>query len=167
MTVPRRAFLATAATLALAPRVARAADVAAVKIAGTNSESASNVFYALELGLFEKNGVHVDLQTFSNSGAYADGIVSGTFDIGAVSTGSIGLAHEHGIPFVLLANGGIYSDSSPTTYLCVARGSPIRTAADFNGRRSRFQRCATLPRSQSWDGSSTTVGITTGSTSSR
>jgi NitT/TauT family transport system substrate-binding protein len=132
--IPRREFITSAAALTLAPAVARAADVATVKIAATISESASDVFYAVELGLFKKNGLDVELQTLSNSGAYANGIISGSFDVGAVSTGSVVLAHERNVPFLVLANGGVYSDKSPQTYLCVGRGSPIQTAADFKGK---------------------------------
>lgn len=134
MTVPRREFLTTAAALTFAPVAASAADTTPVKIATTASESASNVFYAMDLGFFAKNGLDVDLQILSNSGAYASGIISGAFDVGAISTGSVVVAHERNLPFLVLANGGIYTDASPTTYLCVVRGSPIRMAADFKGK---------------------------------
>jgi NitT/TauT family transport system substrate-binding protein len=134
MPLPRREFIAAAAALTFAPKAARAADVVPVKIATTASESASNVLYATELGFFTKNGLDVDLQLLSNSGAYASGIVSGAFDVGSISAGSVVVAHERNLPFLVLANGGIYSDASPTTYLCVVRGSSIRTAADFKGK---------------------------------
>jgi NitT/TauT family transport system substrate-binding protein len=134
MSLQRREFLAATAALTFVSEAANAADLASVKIATTASESASNVFYAMELGFFTKNRLDVDLQVLSNSGAYATGIISGSFDVGAISTGTVVVAHERNLPFVVLANGGVYSDASPTTYLCVVRGSPIRTAADFKGK---------------------------------
>jgi NitT/TauT family transport system substrate-binding protein len=134
MIVSRNTFLGSAAAVVLTPAVALGADLIPVKIAATASESASNVFYAMDLGFFKDNGIDAELQLLSNSGVYANGIVSGTFDIGAVSAGSLVLAHEHNIPFQVLANGGIYSSRSPQTFLCVGRTSPIRAAADFKGK---------------------------------
>ena len=120
--------------MTVAPRLGQAADLTPVKIAGTYSESASNVLYALEGGFFKQNGIDVALQAFSGSGAYANGILSGSFDVGSISTGSIVLAHDRNVPFVVIANGGVYSHTAPNTYLCVLKGSPIRTATDFKGK---------------------------------
>jgi NitT/TauT family transport system substrate-binding protein len=134
VTLSRSIFLGGTAALALTPGVARGADGIPVKIAATASESASNVLYAADLGFFKENGIDAELQLLANSGVYANGIVSGTFDIGAVSAGSVVVAHERNIPFQVIANGGVYSSTSPQTFLCVGRNSSIRTASDFKGK---------------------------------
>lgn len=134
----RRAFLAgsgaVAGAFATSSRASVAADLTPVKIAATASESASNVFYAQDLGFFRDHGLDVQLQLLGSSGAYVNGIISGTFDVGAVASGSLVTAYCRGLPFALVANGGVYSAATPQTMLFVARASSLRTAADFKGK---------------------------------
>lgn len=134
----RRTFLAgsvaAAGTIAASSRASSAADLTPVKIAATASESASNVFYAQDLGFFRDHGLDVQLQLLRNSGAYVNGIISGTFDVGAVASGSLVTAYGRGLPFALVANGGVYSAATPQTMLFVPHGSALRTAADFKGK---------------------------------
>jgi NitT/TauT family transport system substrate-binding protein len=115
-------------------RGAAAAELAPLRIATNVSESAANCYFAQEQGFFKDQGIDAHVESFASSGAYANGIVSGTFDIGAVASGSLVSAHTKGIPFVLLANGGVYNYQSPTTMLVVAKDSLLRNAADFKGK---------------------------------
>lgn len=130
----RRSVLAGVLVAAAAGRgrPARAADH--VHLATNLSESASNAFFADELGFFRDQGIQAQIDTFASSGLYASGVIGGTYDIGAVEAGSLAASHAKGIPLVLLANGGVYNAASPQTMLLVTKDSPITKAADFNGK---------------------------------
>ncbi|HEY5350347.1 MAG TPA: ABC transporter substrate-binding protein, partial [Candidatus Lustribacter sp.] len=43
-------------------------------------------------------------------------------------------AHVRGLPFSMVAGGGLYSTKSPTTVLAVAKNAPFKTAKDLNGK---------------------------------
>lgn len=113
---------------------ADAADLVPIRVASTNSESGANGFFADEQGFFKEQGIEAHIQLFRSSGAFANGIISGSVDVGAVATGSLVTAFSKGLPFVLLANGGIYNSASPQTMLVVLRDAPIKTAADLKGK---------------------------------
>src|SRR5580658_4537820 len=117
MKVSRRSLLALALGGAVAARARPARAAESVHVATNLSESASNVFYADELGFFRAHGIDVRIDTFASSGQYANGIIGGTYDVGAIEAGSLAASHLKGIPLVLLANGGVYKASSPQTML--------------------------------------------------
>lgn len=132
----RRSLLRVAfATLAAGrARPARGAALDRVHVATNLSESASNVFFANELGFFRDQGLDAQIDTFASSGQYANGVVGGTYDVGAIEAGSLAASHAKNIPLVLLANGGVYNAASPQTMLLVANDSPISKATDFKGK---------------------------------
>jgi NitT/TauT family transport system substrate-binding protein len=70
-----------------------------------------------------------------NSGpAIAAAVGGGDIDFGASNMVTLALAHERGVPFVLVAPGGAYVAKDPSTKIVVAKGSPIKTAADLSGK---------------------------------
>jgi NitT/TauT family transport system substrate-binding protein len=66
--------------------------------------------------------------------AVAAGVAGGSYGIGNSSLVSLISAHSRGLPFVLIAAGGLYRARNPTIGLLVKRDSPIRTAGDLNGK---------------------------------
>jgi ABC-type nitrate/sulfonate/bicarbonate transport system substrate-binding protein len=118
----------------LGTRSGRAADLTPLHIATNVSESAANAYFAEDQGFFKEQGLDAKIDSFASGGQYTNGIVSGSFDVGAVGCGSLVSAHAKGIPFVLLANGGIYNFESPQTMLVVAKGSTLKNAIDFRGK---------------------------------
>jgi NitT/TauT family transport system substrate-binding protein len=107
---------------------------ATLKVATTPLDSGAEVYYAQELGLFKKAGLTVQISSLSNGSAVAAGVASGAIDIAQGSIPSLAAAHDRGIPFVLVAPGGLYSSKSPTSALVVSKDSPIRTARDLAGK---------------------------------
>jgi NitT/TauT family transport system substrate-binding protein len=61
-------------------------------------------------------------------------VQGGTYDIGQTSVAAIAIAHEHDIPFVMIAPGAAYSSKTPTSELLVSSTSTIHTAADLVGK---------------------------------
>ena len=127
-----RGFGAVVAASTVGEWSARPAHAATpLKIASALSESSANGYYAQELGLFKQQGLDATLELFASSGLFSSALLSGTYDVGAVDSGALVTAHPKGIPFVILANAGMYNFDAPNTMLCIAKESPIRTATDF------------------------------------
>lgn len=135
----RRTLLARGAALAAlaaAPRAAFAADapLVPVTVASTPDDTFVAVLYAVRSGMFRAAGLDVRISPQSTSGAaIAAAVLSGTFDIGKSSLTSLLIAHQKGIPFVLIAPGTLYDAKTPYGLLIVPRDSTAKTGKDLNG----------------------------------
>jgi NitT/TauT family transport system substrate-binding protein len=58
----------------------------------------------------------------------------GSIDIGVGDATELANGVSRGLPFVLIAGGGLYTSSTPTTTLCVAKSSTIAKASDLEGQ---------------------------------
>lgn len=139
MTEPRLSrsdWLAAAAAGAatLAARPARAQAPALVRIGTSASEANADVFYAVDQGYFDRVGLAVDVKVLLNGPAIAAAMVGGSLDVGSSSPFVFMNAFRHGLPFTMIAPGAIYESALPGTLLCVAAGSPIKTAKDLAGK---------------------------------
>ena len=134
MSVSRRHALAGAAAALAFPSVARAQTLVQLKLAGVPEDSITPALYADQAGLFKRYGLGVNISPERSGAAIASGIAGGAFDIAKSSLTSLLVAHTKGVPFVLVAAGGVYSSSSPIVGLLVKADSPIKTAADLNGK---------------------------------
>jgi ABC-type nitrate/sulfonate/bicarbonate transport system substrate-binding protein len=115
-----------------APSIAQ--DDATIVIAGTANDSGGEIFYAKDLGLFEKAGLKVDVQAFNNPGATAAGVVGGTLTVAAMTVPGIAAARESGLPIKIIAPSSIYSSAMPTSGIIVLKNSAIKKASDLNGK---------------------------------
>ena len=133
----RRTFLHAAglgaAALALPVR-STAQTLPAVKVASLSIDLYAEGYYAQELGLFKKAGLNVDLQTFTNGGTATQAVTAGACDLGIANTVSVANATLRGLSLAIIAGGGLYSTNAAATALCVAAGSPLRTAKDLEGK---------------------------------
>jgi NitT/TauT family transport system substrate-binding protein len=134
----RRRFLAgsvTVAGLAVAHAVPSAAQAPmSIDAAGTLNDTAALLFYAADMGFYEKAGLHVNVTTLNNSGAISTAIASNAVQIGSFAISVGALARDHGVPLVLVAPAGLYLSTTPTSGLIVAQDAPYRKAADLNGK---------------------------------
>jgi NitT/TauT family transport system substrate-binding protein len=124
--------LAIAFGLAIGPSSAQTADP--ILIAGTANDSGGEVFYAKDLGLFEKAGLNVTVQALNNPGATIAGVIGGTLTAGSLTIPGIAAAREKGLPVKILAPSSIYSSAMPTSGIIVLKNSPIKKASDLNGK---------------------------------
>ena len=134
--IPRRIWIASAAALLaapLAPRQARAQAVT-VRMATSPAESYAQPFYALEAGIFAKNGIDAQVQLLGTGAAVSAALAGGSIDVGVGTIVSIASAVERGVPFVMIAPAQLTTPSAPTALLCVAKNSGIQTAKDFEGK---------------------------------
>jgi ABC-type nitrate/sulfonate/bicarbonate transport system substrate-binding protein len=137
MHLSRSAVLSgTAAALAAAlskPARALAASPEIV-ISGSANEAAGNAFYANDLGYFQKAGLNVKLTVLTTAAPMVAAVVSGSVAISGIPIPQIALARAKGIPIVMIAPGALYMSTVPTNALIALKDSPLKQAADLNGK---------------------------------
>jgi ABC-type nitrate/sulfonate/bicarbonate transport system substrate-binding protein len=126
--------LALAIGTLTSPTVTGAQTLATLKVAATANDTFAEAYYALDMGFFKKEGLDVNLQTFANGAAVSTAVAGGAADVGISNPVGLAGAFSHGAPFTLVAGGGMYATSAPTTVMCVAKDSPLRSAKDFEGK---------------------------------
>jgi NitT/TauT family transport system substrate-binding protein len=134
----RSRFSTVAVWLALAvlvlPSAGGSQTLPSLRVAATANDTFAEAYYALDMGFFKKEGLNVDLQTFANGAAVTTAVAGGAADVGISNPVGLAGAFSHGAPFVIIAGGGMYSTNAPTTVMCVAKDSPLKTAKDFEGK---------------------------------
>jgi len=129
------ALLSMAAAVA-APAVLRAQTPVKLRVIATPFDASGPVFYAKDLGYFDKAGLDVDIVTPQNPGITVSAVAGGSIDIGYINITQVELAFAKGIPLRIL----VPSSMSTTNVgpqgdaIMVAKNSPIRTAKDFEGK---------------------------------
>ena len=117
------------------PRIAAAQSAPTVIRLGTAPvESYSLVFYGVERGFFKAANLDVQIQSFNGGGGVMAAAAGGALDMGCANVGAQANAHIRGLPFWMIAGGGLYSSKSPTTVLAVAKNAPFKTGKDLNGK---------------------------------
>jgi NitT/TauT family transport system substrate-binding protein len=115
-------------------RVALAQDASAIRIGLPYAEPSGPAYYAQELGLYKKAGLNVELVQLQNGVAIAAGVIGGTVDIGASQILSLAVARLRGVPFVMIAAGGLWDAAHPNAGLIVAPNAPLARGRDLAGR---------------------------------
>jgi NitT/TauT family transport system substrate-binding protein len=130
------AALAVALTLLLAASAHAGAqsDTDQITVAAPPNDSSAEVFYAADMGFCAKAGLNVKVQAMNNAGAITPAVISGAITIGNLTVPSIALAHEKGVPITIIAPASVYSSAAPTSGIIVLKTSPLRKAADLNGK---------------------------------
>jgi len=133
-TCTRGSFIALSGAALAAPSFAGAADLTAIKMAGVPEDSATTVLYGIQSGLFKPYGLDVDMQPQHNGPSVMSGVVGGSYQVGKSSTPPLIAAFSKGLPFTIIMPAGIYDTRAPIASLLVASDSPIKKAADLNGK---------------------------------
>ena len=135
MTVSRSAFIGGLAAAAIFPCAAGAQTLATLRATSAIDDPATPFLYAMESGLFRKNGLDATLERATSGAASAAAVVGGSFEVGKASVISFLSAHVHNLPIVAVAAAGDYDASRPpTAALAVKPDAPIRSGADLNGK---------------------------------
>jgi NitT/TauT family transport system substrate-binding protein len=135
--ISRSGFLAgtagaTAAAVVATRRPAQAAT--AVAVAASPADDLTPVVYALQSGLFERNGLDVHLDKLTSGSAVAAAVASGTYAIGKSSLTGLLIARDKGVPFTLIAPAAIYDSATAVGGMIVANDSAVRTGHDFENQ---------------------------------
>jgi NitT/TauT family transport system substrate-binding protein len=124
----RSAFVSTlGATFAsLVPSGVRAqsASPAVTRIGVAPVEVCAEAFYGVDLGIFRKAGLDVELQFFPSPGSISTALAGNAIDVGLFDSVGLIAAHSHNLPIVFLAPGKLYEDSSPEIGIVVRSDGP-------------------------------------------
>lgn len=123
---------AVAAVASLSP--VRAQEIEKVRIVGVPTDDMTPIFYAIGSGLYRRAGLDVEVVTANSGTASTVAIVAGAYELGKGSPMASLLAHARGLPLTIVANGALWMPKRPFNLVLTASDSPVRTAADCNGR---------------------------------
>jgi NitT/TauT family transport system substrate-binding protein len=130
----RSALLGLTAAIA-APRVAlRAQGLTKLRTLALPVDQCGALFYAKELGYFERAGLDVDLSFPTDYGAVISATVGGSADISYGIIVALEQAFAAGLPITIVAGAAINDQRHPNNYFIVAKDSPIKSARDLNGK---------------------------------
>jgi NitT/TauT family transport system substrate-binding protein len=131
----RQTFVAgAAAALAAVPLIGRAADPVVIRAGTIPADVTAVITYAANLGYFKNAGLDVQISMMQSGPVIAPAVIGGSLDVGAANVGSISGAHERGLPLLIFAPGAAETPASATDVIMVKTDSPIKTAADMNGK---------------------------------
>jgi NitT/TauT family transport system substrate-binding protein len=133
--IVRAVPIVLAIALASVPVAGRAQQRPAVRIAVAAVETAAAVYYAQDLGYFDRAGLDVTISHLDNGAAISAAVLSGSIDVGFANPTSLEIAHTKNLPLTIIARAGIYEAAHPSIGLIVvANGSPLRTGKDLAGK---------------------------------
>jgi NitT/TauT family transport system substrate-binding protein len=123
-----------AAASPLLPAPARAQALPAVRIGAATADSFAEPYFAADAGFFTRAGLAAPISTFPGGGPIVQAAAANAVDVGIADPIALVNVVRAGVPMVYFAGAGLYSSDAPTTLLCVAAGSPLRTAKDLEGQ---------------------------------
>ena len=130
----RSAFLIGLGTAVAAATRARAADPIALQLGAMPIDPSGEAFYGQDGGFFRAAGLDVHVTVLNNGSALAAATSAGTLDVGFGSPAPVILAHQRGLAVRFIAPAAIYTGPLPNSSLMVAKGAPIHSGADLNGK---------------------------------
>jgi NitT/TauT family transport system substrate-binding protein len=126
---------AGAAFATIAFHVPARAQATTIRIATLPADISGAVFYAKELGYFDKAGLDVQITPLRDGGTIAAGTISGAIDIGFTGVFEVLNGRERGINFAMLAPANMHVAAQPTAALIgVLTKGPLTTAKDLIGK---------------------------------
>lgn len=129
-----RLIAAVGAAASVGPRVVLAQQLEKIVLAGVPSEDLTPFFYAIKSGLYQRAGLDVSFVATSSGSAATTAVVAGTYQMGKGSVIATLNAHLRGLPIRIVANGVLWDPRAAYTLVMVAADSPLKTAADLNGK---------------------------------
>lgn len=112
-----------------------AGQATTLRVAVVPGDGGSVLYYAKDLGYFEKNGLNVQITSMTNGGAIVAAVAGGALDVGESNAVSIAQARLNGLSFRFFASSAVAQAPNPmSAAIMVANDSPIRSGADANGK---------------------------------
>jgi NitT/TauT family transport system substrate-binding protein len=128
------AALAILAAIAAPPAARAQAPLTTLTVGTLSSDNSAAVYYAQELGFFKKVGLDVQISAMASGPVTAAAVTGGALDIGVANVATIAVARTRGVPLKFLFPASIAGDGTLTDQIAVAKDSPVKTAADLNGK---------------------------------
>lgn len=134
MNPTRRAAIAAAAALPALPTAVLSQALVPINVAGPPIDDYKTVYYGIRSGIFRKYGLDVSAQNTQSGAAATAAVVGGSSQVAFTSFPGVVQAYVRGVGFRVIAPAQWYIEDSVTDALFVKAGSPLRTAADLNGK---------------------------------
>lgn len=123
-----------AASLVSLPAGLRAQSGQSIRVGDLPIEADAQPYFAEHLGLFERNGLHVQISSITNGAAILSGVAGGSLEVGVSNIISLASAYKRGVDVACIAGSSVYRHDAPTSGLLVADSSTIKTPKDLNGK---------------------------------
>jgi NitT/TauT family transport system substrate-binding protein len=130
----KRAAILSGLTVTVAARSVRAAEPVSLQLGAMPIDPSAEAFYGQDAGFFRTAGLDVKITVLNNGSALAAATTAGTLDVGFGSPSPVILAHQRGLPVRFIAPAAVYTGPLPNSSLMIAKGAPIRSGADLNGK---------------------------------
>ena len=105
-----------------------------VRLIGPSVDGYTPAWVAQKLGIFKKFGIDAQLTIASSGSAASAALIGGAADVAYGNVVSVIQAHAHGVPLQYIVPGGIANAQTGLVHAFVLKDSPIRKAADLNGK---------------------------------
>jgi NitT/TauT family transport system substrate-binding protein len=103
-------------------------------LGAVSNDSTATMFYAQDLGYYKAAGLNTSVTIMAGSGPMSAAVANGTVPIAGVPVTLVSVARDKGLPLVMIAPLSLYVSSVPDHAIIVLKNSPIRKAADLNGK---------------------------------
>src|SRR5580698_8099012 len=108
------AVLTLLVSVALGSARADAQTLVAVKAGTLPTDGCSVIYYAKELGFFQKNGLDVDITAMPSGPAIAAAVAGGSLDIGVANVATVAQARLRGLPLRYIAPSSVAAPETMT-----------------------------------------------------
>jgi NitT/TauT family transport system substrate-binding protein len=132
--ISRARMCTLVAAASFVPRRIRAQTAAPIRLAAEPNETYGEFLYGTESGIFRRAGLDVQMTLLPSAGAIATAVAGGALDVGLTDALVLANAFDRGVPLVAIAGSGFFRTTDPSSALCVAKTSAVRSAKDFEGR---------------------------------
>jgi NitT/TauT family transport system substrate-binding protein len=105
-----------------------------IHIAASAAETYAQAFFAQDIGLYQKAGLNVEVDTLGTGAAVSSAVAGGGVEIGVATMLNLANAIARNVPFVVIAPAALETTKQPTGLLCVAKASAYKAAKDFDGQ---------------------------------
>lgn len=92
-------------------------------------------YVAIQEGYFAKAGLDVTLQQMPNGNSIPPGMLSGSLQIGAITSPTLIQSAAAGFPMKIVAGASYVSKANPNGWIVVRKGVTIGSPKDFEGKR--------------------------------
>ena len=127
-------LLAGGIVAAAGARPVRAQSLTKVRAVATALDQSGALYYARELGIFEKHGLDVDITTPNDNSLAVPSVVSNSVDIAYTNILAIEQAFRKGLPITIVAPAAVNDSRWPNNYLLAPKDSPIKGPLDLQGK---------------------------------
>lgn len=117
-----------------AARPAAAQSLPQVRAVATALDQSGALYYAHDLGIFEKHGLDVEITTPNDNSLAVPSVVSNSVDIAYTNILAIEQAFRKGLPITIVAPAAVNDSRWPNNYLLAPKDSSIKGPLDLQGK---------------------------------